>query len=163
MATPITFNGAVPFSAFSRGGNPLVGDRIVGLRGNVNTIFNYTPAVTAAPNLTFDAVQANHGFTVGKVIAANSTANGYILADYDNDNTTNVIGIVNSVIDADTFELMLFGIYVSPTPLFIGQRYWLAGAGEMDIVPGGDGQVDKLLMIGITSTTGFWVNYVGFP
>lgn len=68
---------------------------------------------------------SSHGFVVGNVIAISSTG-AYILANAISSTTSNVVGIVSSVIDANNFVLLEDGYVTSLSGLVSGTIYYLS-------------------------------------
>lgn len=147
----------VKFSQFTVGGSAIAGDQVVGLRGGVNTIFNINAASSS-----IQITQAVHGFAVGNILRLNGAT--YVLAKADNATDANVVGIVSSIIDANTFELQLGGYVIALAGLVAGSVYFLdpgVAGGMTTVEPVAVGQIRKPVFIAATTTTGFWLNYNG--
>lgn len=154
------------FSQFINGGNLQAGDRLVGLRNNLNTLFN--------PVNADNSVQINqpaHGFVVGQLVYVNGPGT-FALANAAAPATANVIGIVIVVIDANNFILQFMGLTPTIAPqaappiaaLVPGTVYYLsdATAGSYTAVaPVAHGHVLKPVFIAFTVTTAFIFNYQG--
>ncbi len=150
-------SGGVKFSQFEIGGLPIAGDQVVGLRDNVNTIFNVESATSS---ITIN--QVGHGFVLGNILRLNAAI--YVLAQADNATDANVVGIVSSVADANNFQLQLGGYVINLVGLTAGSVYFLdpAVAGAMTTVePVAVGEIRKPVFIAATTTAGFWLNYNG--
>jgi hypothetical protein len=153
------------FSQFINGGNLQAGDRIAGLRNNLNTLF--IPDTTS----TLEINQVGHGFLVGQLLEVNGPGT-FGLASAFSPLLSNVIGIVIQVIDANNFVLQYIGLTPPITPqinppiaAFIpGNVYYLSDvvAGSYTAVaPVIPGHVLKPVLIAFTTTTAFILNYQG--
>jgi hypothetical protein len=106
--------------------------------------------------------QPAHGFTAGQVVFFNGT--DYQLANATNAGEAEVIGLVESVVNANNFNLLFGGMTDGLTGLTPGGVYFLSDTvdGELTLVePSTPGHVSKPLVIAVNSTTGFFYNMRG--
>ena len=156
------------YSQFINGGNLQAGDRIVGLRNNLNTIFN--PANTDS---TIQITQPAHGFVAGTfpLVYINGAGN-FVAANAASPLTASVIGIIIQVIDVNNFILQFIGLTPTITPqvnppiaaLIPGTVYYLSDAvagSYTAVAPVIAGHVLKPVFIAFTVTTAFIFNYQG--
>jgi hypothetical protein len=152
-------------SQFINGGNIQAGDRLVGLRNNLNTIF--TGNIPSGSGFTLTVNQVAHGLVLGNIVRLNG--GNFIRAQADSTVNAEVVGIVASVIDADSFVLQFGGLVTNLNtagyaPLVPGTVYFLdaAVAGNLVVVPPAVvGQVRKAILVAYTASSAFWQNYLG--
>ena len=110
--------------------------------------------------------QTGHGFTVGDVLRWNTATNTYVKAQGDTAVNAEVVGVVNALEDANTFQLTYSG-YIE-VPAVSGASYpvlFLSGstAGELSATPPSFiGSVVKPVLTRSTNGSGhIVVNYLG--
>lgn len=123
-----------------------------------------------------EITQNAHGFIVGNVVRIDKVNPfGYILAQADSLDNAEAVGVVENVLDANTFELNLRGCIEATTGewdaatddvgpgLTPGAVYFLSktNAGEMTQTSPSPGDISKTMMVAIDSTTAIVMNYVG--
>ena len=112
--------------------------------------------------------QSGHGFSVGDVLRWEGGSGGadYAKAKADTVDNAEVIGIVSEVADVDNFTLLSSG-YIdlgSGAGLSAGTVYFLSPstAGLLTSTePTTEGQVSKPLLIAISATEGYFINWRG--
>ena len=112
--------------------------------------------------LTVQIVQTAHGFTQDQVVYNN--AGTYELALADDPIDAEVLGMVISVTDANTFIMCISGKVETAMTLTPGSVYWLSDvtAGLLTTSePTTAGHVSKPLLIATESNTGFFYNMRG--
>lgn len=95
--------------------------------------------------------QTAHGFVVGDVLRSSGTDNQYAKAQANNSDNAEVVGIVTTVTNANTFTLTLSGVITTGVPaedagtvMFLSE----VTAGALTATePDGDGEVSKPLLI----------------
>ncbi len=151
----------VKFDQFLDGGTPQAGDEAVGLRNGQNYRFDISSINGLSLSKQF--TQALHGFAIGDILRLN--AGIFVLAQANNAANADVVGIVSAVVDANNFILQFGGFVQNLAPLFAaGTVYYLdpGVAGAMTaVVPVVPGEVRKPLFIAYSTSTGFWLNYIG--
>ncbi len=151
----------VKFDQFLDGGVPTQGDQAVGLRNGQNYRFDISSL--GGFSLTKEFTQVAHGFALGEVVRLNGAV--FVLAQANNVANAEVVGIVAAVDDADHFTLLFAGFVENLAPVFAaGTVYFLdpAVAGGMTaVVPVVPGEVRKPLFVAYSTSTGFWMNYLG--
>lgn len=155
------------FSQFINGGNPQAGDRVAGLRNNLNTLFDFSGQ--GGSTLTIPVNQVAHGLTRGQIVRLNGGT--FVTAQANNAANAEVVGIVSSVVDVNNFVLQFGGLVINliaPTPAYApltpGTVYYLdpAVAGNaIAVAPVVPGQINKPLMVAYTASSAFWFNYRG--
>jgi hypothetical protein len=105
--------------------------------------------------------QASHGFATGNVVYLNSTT--YTLADADAALTSEVIGLVSSVIDVNNFEITQSGYVTGLSGLTAGSVYFLSPtAGATTLTqPTSPGQVSRPVFVADTTTSAWVTPYRG--
>lgn len=106
--------------------------------------------------------QTAHGFVVGNVLRFNGTA--YAKAQADSVTNAEVVGMVASVTDANTFVLQMNGRITGLSSLTSGGVYFLSpttAGGLTSTEPITLGQVSKPLLVAISSTAGIMLNMRG--
>lgn len=112
--------------------------------------------------LTRAIAQVGHGLTVGDVVRYNGTA--YVEAKADTAVNAEVVGIVSVVTDADNFTLLLDGYISTLSGLTAGAVYFLSASASGVLTttePSSVGQVSKPLLIAVSTTAGYFVNFRG--
>lgn len=131
-------------------------------------IKNSSVTITDITNLqtsgnTLSVTQSAHGFVVGDVVYINGSG-VYVKAQANADATSEVVGIVSAVTDVNTFTLQFGGLVTGLSGLTVGAAYYLSpsSAGAITATkPTTVGQVVKPLLVARTTTSAFWVNYLG--
>jgi len=117
----------------------------------------------SAENLKISINQSTHGFSVGNLLYLNSST--YTKAIATSSESSEIIGIVLDVIDADNFVMCLPGSRITGlTGLTAGSIYYLSDttAGEMTTSePTTFGYISKPVLIADSTTSGIFVNYRG--
>lgn len=109
-----------------------------------------------AANIGITITQASHGFTVGQVLYLNGTT--YALAEANSTITAEVVGIVGSVVDVNTFVLVSDGHVTGLSGLTAGSVYWLSDAtpGLATLtIPTTVGNITKPVWIADTTTSAY--------
>ncbi len=139
-------------------GNLAAGDQIVGLRNGLNKRFSFSGAGSQT-NFETSINQVAHGFSVGQVLTLSGTI--YILAKADSATTSDAIGMVQSVTDADDFVLVYGGLISGLSGLTAGTTYFLspsvAGA-YTATAPTTPGECRVVLFKANTTTSCYWLN-----
>ena len=156
----------VKFSQFAVGGAPLPADTEVGLRTGVNTSFSAGGAIAPFPYLQYQIHQVAHGFVPFTILAMQAGLGICLLADAASLDSSNVIGIVSSVIDADNFILQIGGLITGfPTVLNAGTVYYLdpdVPGGYTPTRPTTSGLIRKsLFIVDPSQYAAVWLNYPG--
>lgn len=133
---------------------------IVNYRGKINP---EEPEGTTSSAITNIYTQTNHGFQVTQAVRFDYPSSHYVLSLADNADDAEVVGIVNEVIDANTFSLVISG-YIEGLTLPATGTLFLS-----DTVPGAlttvapttVGHVNKPLIDAISLTSGFVNNWRG--
>lgn len=107
--------------------------------------------------------QTNHGFSVGQAVKFNGSQ--YVLAQANVVSNSYVVGLIATVPDTNTFELVTSGIVtLSGTNFIPGSVYYLSPnvAGSLTTTePTTVGQVSKPLFIATGTNTGLFYNWKG--
>ncbi len=120
-------------------------------------------------------IQTAHGFVVGNVVRIEKgTSTGYILAQANTEERAEAVGVVETIIDANEFDLNMRGCIEATTlewdavtgdtgGLLPGGVYFLHHdiAGFMTLSDPIAGDVSKTMMVAIDATTAIVMNYVG--
>ncbi len=102
--------------------------------------------------LTQDINQSSHGFSVGDVLDHNGTI--FILADRDDEATSDVMGIVSVNTDTNNFEITYAGRITTLTGLTIGSQYYLdSTAGGFTATEPAIGNIIAPIFYALTATT----------
>ena len=102
--------------------------------------------------LTEDINQTTHGFSVGDVLDHNGTI--FILADRDDEATSDVQGIVSVNTDSNNFEITYAGRITTLTGLSIGTQYYLDSvAGGFTATEPAEGNIIAPIFYALTATT----------
>lgn len=113
-------------------------------------------------SVTNTITQNGHGFVVGNVVYLNAST--YTLARADLANTAEVIGIVSSITDANTFVLTTEGKVTGLSGLVSGTAYFLSpsSAGALTPTePTTQNQISKPILIADSTTSGQFFNMRG--
>ncbi len=108
--------------------------------------------------------QANHGFIVGNVVYFNGNTVLYEKAQADTSADAEVIGIVNAVTDANTFQLTTSGSVTTLSGLVAGSVYFLSDVslGALSLTePTTISHISKPLFIAVSATSGYFTNFRG--
>ena len=106
--------------------------------------------------------QTAHGFTVGQLVYLNGGT--YTLAIATATASAEVVGIVSSVINANTFVLTTSGLCTGLVGLTPGVVYFLSTsvAGALTTTdPSTPGNIEKPVLIANSNTSGYFVNFRG--
>ena len=105
--------------------------------------------------------QTSHGFTVGQPVYFNGTA--YALANASTDATSEALGIVSAVVDANDFKLTGLGYITGLSGLTAGSTYYLGTtAGTLSATqPSTAGQVSKPMFVADSATSGYVIQSRG--
>lgn len=107
--------------------------------------------------------QTAHGFSVGQVLYY--TGSTYALAKADADATSEVVGVVSGVIDADSFRLLSVGFVTGLSGLVTGSTYYLSdtSAGALTATaPTVGPSVNKPVLVAVSTTTGYVLQSRGY-
>jgi hypothetical protein len=118
---------------------------------------------SGAGGVTTTITQTGHGFVVGNVLtlAGGST---FVKAKADSPTNAEVVGIVDSVVDANTFVIRTDGHIAGLSGLTAGTVYFLSDttAGALQTTePSTVGHVSKPLLIGDGSSSGYFFVWRG--
>jgi len=133
---------------------------VASLDGTGKVPSSQLPATTGGG--TFTVNQTSHGFSVGNVLTLSGTT--YAKAKADTAANAEVVGIVDSVTDANNFVLRTVGKITGLTGLTAGTAYFLdpVTAGALTATePTTANQVSKPLLIADTTTSGYFYNFRG--
>lgn len=122
-----------------------------------------TPASASGTDLTKSITQASHGFAVGDWVYY--TGSAYAEAKADADSTSETLGIVSAVADANTFSLTSPGYVSGLSGLTAGATYYLsaATAGAMTATaPTTVGYVNKPVFVADSTTSGYVIQSRGY-
>lgn len=106
--------------------------------------------------------QASHGLAVGEAVYYTGTI--YDEAIATSASTSEVVGIVSTVTDANTFSLTTSGLVSGLSGLTAGGVYFLSDtvAGQITLTePTTAGRISKPLFVATSTTTGILINYRG--
>ena len=151
----------VHFSQFQFGGNPQAGDEVVGLRNGLNTRFDFSNF--SGNSLSIVVTQPTAGLFPGDIMTING-AGVYILAMANNAVNANVVGIIDAILSANQFSLLLCGYIQNFVGLVTGAPYYLSAAvpgGSTNVVPVVPGTIYKPVFIALSTSTAVWLNYPG--
>lgn len=118
------------------------------------------PAGSGTKSIT----QNGHGFVVGDVVRWVGVTTSYTKARADSELNAEVIGIVKTVIDANTFEIAQTGWINGLTGLLSDNIYYLSPttAGALTRTePTTPGQISKPLFMADSATSGWFFNWRG--
>lgn len=118
--------------------------------------------IGGADATAYDVTQASHGFSVGDVLYLVGAV--YTKARADSATTADVVGMVYSVANANTFTLCLGGAVSGLSGLTAGVVYFLSdttAGGLTATEPTTFSYVSKPLLIATSATTGFFINWRG--
>jgi tartrate dehydratase beta subunit/fumarate hydratase class I family protein len=122
----------------------------------------YTPGAGSASTVERDINQTTHGFSVGDWVYLSGTT--YTLAQADDIMSSEVVGIVSAVADADNFTLQFMGYISGLSGLVAGEAYFISPtvAGTItSTAPSTVGQFVKPVFIADTTTSGYVFNMRG--
>lgn len=106
--------------------------------------------------------QASHGFSVGNIVYFNGTS--YAKAQANSDTTSEVLGIVSSVVDANNFYVVMGGYITGLSGLVAGTTYYLSdsSAGALTATaPTTVGYISKPVFVADSTTSGYFHNMRG--
>jgi len=146
-------------------GHSKEGVKLLPLQEIIDYIESIIPIIPPSPHdhsrLLREITQAGHGFVPGDVLRFDST---YQKAQADSAENAEVVGIVYSVSDINTFNLLLYGYAHRVKLLTINTTYFLSpitpGA-ITAIAPTTAGQVSKPLLRTITTDSFYFYNWRG--
>jgi hypothetical protein len=127
---------------------------------NWSQLTSGTPSVSAT---TRTVSQVAHGFAVGDVVFL-SAANTFAKAKADADSTSEVIGVVHSVPNANSFSMTMTGRITGLSGLTAGGTYFLSPttAGAITLTePTTSGQISKPILVAESTTTAYVVQFRG--
>lgn len=117
---------------------------------------------SSTSGLTYAITQTAHGFSVGNVVYFNGTI--YVKAKADVASTSDAVGLVTTVTDANNFTLTLGGVVTTLSGLTAGNVYFLsdATAGLLSTTePTTTNHVSKPLLVATSTTAGYFINWRG--
>lgn len=134
---------------------------------NYQTLFadstQSTGLAWADPQTTLKRIsQTTHGFSVGQAVYY--TGSTYALAKADSDSTSEVLGLVYAVPDANTFVLAQVGYITGLSGLTAGSAYYLSDttAGALTAThPTTPGHVSKPVLVADSTTSGYIIQSRG--
>jgi Repeat of unknown function (DUF5907) len=115
-----------------------------------------------ADYMAVQIMQVAHGFSIGEVLYYDGLV--YARANADDVLTSDVVGIVSEVIDADNFSLATGGMISGIAGLSPGSVYFLSDtvAGALTLTePTTVDHVSKPLLMAVSESSGVFVNYRG--
>jgi hypothetical protein len=127
---------------------------------NWSQLTSGTPSVSAT---TRTVSQVTHGFVIGDVVFL-SAANTFAKAKADADSTSEVIGVVHSVPNANSFSMTMTGRITGLSGLTAGSTYFLSPttAGAITLTePTTSGQISKPILVAESTTTAYVVQFRG--
>lgn len=139
-----------------------IGSTLVGPQGPAGPQGAPGTAASNVNSTTQVVTQAAHSFSVGQVLRF--AGSSYALAKADNAADAEVVGVVATVNDANSFVLMMEGHLVGMSGLTPGAVYFLSPttAGAITTTePTAVGQVSKPVLIADSTTSGYFHNYRG--
>ena len=121
-----------------------------------------TPAIPSGDSVQKDINQTTHGFSVGDIAYYNGTA--WSKAKADADSTSEVLGVVSAVADANNFTVKTLGYISGLSGLTAGTTYYLsaATAGLLTATePTTAGHVSKPVLVATSTTEGYIIHSRG--
>jgi hypothetical protein len=119
-------------------------------------------AVKTQREVTFPIIQAAHGFTAGQ--ALRYTGSVYAAAQANSAANAEVVGVVDRVLNADTFYLRTTGRIIGLSGLTPGSTYFLSPsvAGALTATePTTNGQVSRAVLVADSASSGYVYNNHG--
>ena len=147
--TATSFNGV----ALTTGGGAL---------SFLNAQGNYVTAGGGDNVIIANVAQTSHGFSVGNAIYFNGTS--YVLARADTASAAEAVGVVSTIVDANTFSYTTSGRITGLSGLTAGGVYFLSDitAGLLTLTqPTTSTSITKPMLIALSTTIGLLVNYRG--
>ena len=175
-APATTYSTAIGFGAIASGTNSLVlsSGTLANTASGINSIVLGYGTASGSNQVVINGTtinqainsrqitQATHAFTVGKVLYYTGAA--YALAKADAAATAEVIGVVTTVVDANTFIITTSGYITGLSGLTAGSTYFLsdATAGLLTATaPVTNGSILKPLLTADSTTSGYFYNMRG--
>lgn len=121
------------------------------------------PSTASGANTSSSINQTAHGFVVGNWLYY--TGSAYALAKADSDSTSEVLGVVSAVADANDFTLLNVGYVTGLSSLTAGTTYYLSDttAGALTATaPTTSNHINKPLLVAVSTTSGFAIQSRGF-
>lgn len=118
-----------------------------------------------APNRIFDRVnQPSHGFNVGDALYTASGSYALALADTNNPEKAEALGVVSRVLDSNTFDITFEGYIGGLNGLISGAVYFLSPLipGNLTTSKPNGLTIAKPMMVALSDTEAVVVNYVGY-
>ena len=139
------------------------GETSVSVVGDEIRIFTEVPEFGDGEAIRKEITQVSHGFAVQDVVGFSGGTYNQAIADgsYDGE----VLGLVTSVIDADTFELTQAGYVTGLSGLVQNTTYFLSHDTEgllVDEKPITDGHIAKTVLVADSTTSGWVLPYPGY-
>jgi hypothetical protein len=119
-------------------------------------------AVVSGSSTSKNIAQTAHGFSIGEILTLSGST--YVKAKADSVTTSDVVGMVSAVIDANNFTLTCSGFVSSLTGLTAGETYFLSDstAGAITLTdPTAINSVSKPVFLAATTSSGYVINYRG--
>lgn len=120
-------------------------------------------STNAGGGVAITVAQTAHGFSVGNWLYYTGTA--YALAEANADSTSEVIGVVSAVIDANDFVLTIVGYVAGLSGLTAGNTYFLSdvtGGAMTSTVTTTTTSINKPVFIASSTTAGYVLQSRGF-
>lgn len=117
---------------------------------------------TGSTAVTKPITQSAHGFSVGQVLYY--TGSAYALANASADSTSEVLGIVTYVTDANNFTLTASGYATGLSGLTAGTTYYLSASSSGAFTatqPSTVGNISKPVLVADTTTSGYVIQSRG--
>jgi hypothetical protein len=119
-------------------------------------------AVVSGSSTSKNITQTTHWFSLGEILTLSGST--YVKAKADSVTTSDVVGMVSAVIDANNFTLTCSGFVSGLTGLTAGETYFLSvsTAGAITLTdPTAINSVSKPVFLAATTTSGYVINYRG--
>lgn len=125
-------------------------------------VFKNNSGNNLSTTLVLYVTQSSHGFSVGNALYLVGTT--YTLAMADDVVSAEVVGIVSTVLDTNNFILSTSGYVAGLSGLTAGETYFLSptvAGGLTNTRPSITGQVVKPLLVANSTTSGYFINFLG--
>lgn len=133
------------------------------VKDSTNNFIMATPfAQSASGSMVHEVTQVAHGLFVGQIVRFNGTS--YVLAKADTGSDAEVIGIVEQVVSANVFVVLVGGYVDVLAGLTPGGTYFLSDSvnGTLTLTePTTVGSISKPLLIADSATSGYFFNMRG--